>query len=48
MDDPLAMGLGDAQRQLLGRLRSPCRGPGRAVEVLVQAAPGTVLQLEER
>ena len=48
MDDTLAMGLGDPQGHLLGKPRRPCRGPGRAVELLVQAAAGEVLQLEER
>ena len=48
MDDTLAMGLGDPQGHLLGKPSRPRRGPGRAVELLVQAAAGDVLQLEER
>jgi hypothetical protein len=48
MDDALTMGLGDPQGHLLGKPRCPQRGPGRAIELLVQAALGNILELEER
>ena len=47
MDDTLTMCLGDSQGHLLGKARRPRRGPGRAIELLVQAAAGDVLQLEK-
>ena len=48
MDDPLAMGLGNPQGQLLGEPCRPHCRPGCAVELLIQAATGEILELEER
>ena len=48
MHDPQAMGFGHGPRQDLDEPRGPLRHPGRAVESLVQATSGQVLQLEER
>ena len=46
MNDPLAVRLGDRARQRLDELRRGGSGPGGAVESLVEAAAGQVLELE--
>ena len=46
MNDPLAVRLGDRTRQRLDELRRGRSGPGGAVESLVEAAAGQVLELE--